>query len=120
MKIEDLEKAIEDWRQQLIEEDLERLTIRSYMTSLYQLKSFLEDHQCKDLTKEGLIDFKNALIKKREAGEYKTSTINTRLLGIDRFLNDNGLSALKLKTERIQQKFMLEDRLAIEDLSRLV
>lgn len=120
MKTKDLGQAIEDWKQSLLEEDLAALTIKSYTNSLYQLKSFLESENYFELTKESLNDFKNELLRRRKIGEYKITTVNTKLLGIDRFLVDHKLSELKLKVERVQQKFMLEDRLTLEDLSRLV
>lgn len=122
MKVEDLPFLISKWKNQLEKEELADNSIKVYLTALDQLTTFLEENNYSDLTEETLLIYKNFLLKKRKDEEIKTSTINTRIIGIDRFLSDinTDLGQFRLKTERVQQKFMVEDRLTLEDLTKLI
>lgn len=122
MKTNELSSAIEKWRKQLIEEELAENSIKVYITALSQLKEFLEVNSYEDLTISALLRYKDLLLKKRQSGEIKVTTVNAKILGIDRFLSDvnTGLGKFKLKTERVQQKFLVEDRLTSEDLTKLI
>lgn len=122
MKLEDLPFLISKWKNQLEKEELANNSIKVYLTALDQLTTFLEENNYSDLTEETLLIYKNFLLKKRKDEEIKTSTINTRIIGIDRFLSDinTDLGQFRLKTERVQQKFMVEDRLTLEDLTKLI
>lgn len=122
MKVEDLPFLISKWKNQLEKEELADNSIKVYLTALDQLTTFLEENNYSDLTEETLLIYKNFLLKKRKDEEIKTSTMNTRIIGIDRFLSDinTDLGQFRLKTERVQQKFMVEDRLTLEDLTKLI
>lgn len=122
MKTEELGRAIEDWKYYMIEEDLAERSIITYTTALYQLWEFLKSSGYEELTRGSLIDYKSYLNQKRTAGEIKVATVNTRILGIDRFLSDMecGLGDFKLKTERVQQTFMNNDLITPEEFKCMI
>lgn len=122
MKVKDLENCIKKWEDRLREGELTVNSIRTYSTALYQLLNFLEKEGYEELTRSSLISYKEELNRKRNQEKIKVTTLNTKILGINRFLSDmdTELGDFKLKTERVQQKFMVKDRLTSKDLTKLV
>lgn len=120
MKLLELEKALYKWEENLKQEELAENTIKLYKTALFQLLEFLKKNNYEELNKEVLLSFKRNLLKKRDEGKLKTSTVNSRITGINRFLNDYHLENLKLKVEKIQHKFVLENELTLEEIILLI
>lgn len=122
IKVSDLPNEIEEWKLYLKEDGLSNNSIRTYTTALFQLFKFLNKKGYEELTKSSLIAYKEELDNQRKNGVIKVTTLNTKILGIDRFLLDMNteLGNFRLKTERVQQRFMLEDRLTSDDLTKLV
>lgn len=120
MKISELEEALLKWELKLHKDELAENTIKLYKTALIQFLDFLKNNNLNYLNKNSLLLFKDSLIKKRDTGEIKTSTINSRIIGINRFLADHNLENLKLKVERIQRKFILENELTLAEAILLI
>lgn len=120
MKISELEQALLKWEVELRKDELSENTIRLYKTALTQLLNFLKKKNLEYLNKNSILLFKDYLVEKRNSGKIKTSTINSRIIGINRFLTDHNLESLKLKVERIQHKFVLENELTLEEAISLI
>lgn len=105
---------LEEYKQELIEDELAPSTIKQYISTLRQLNKFLEVNNYR-LDKKGLIEYKDLLEAK-----YKPNTINTKIIIVNKYLEDIGQAELQLKQIRVQNNHNLDTVLSENDYSRIL
>lgn len=104
------EKMITDYQDFLQAEEKSRATIKKYMCDLQKFLRFMEK---REVSKKLTMDFKEQLLQE---GRYKTSSINSYLVALNRFLEYQGWYDAKVKTIKIQQEiFSPEQKYLTED-----
>ncbi len=110
------EQSIRNFQQCLYEEEKSSTTIQKYIRDVKKLMAFAGKEE---LTKKRMIEYKEALMGCKQ---YKTSSINSYLVAINRFLSYMGWHDLCVKTCKVQKEtFTPENRdLSREEYKRLV
>lgn len=110
------EELLEKYRIYLYEQEKSGATIQKYMCDLKKLMEFAEG---RELNKLLVINYKDYL---RNEKEYKTSSINSFLVAINRFFDYMEWYELKVKTFKVQtETFMPENKeLSKKEYKRLV
>lgn len=90
-------------------------TIKKYRCNIEHFIELLEGER--DITKDDILLFKNYLVEK---SGYKTSTINSYIISINKYLKWLGCSELIVKQVKQQRKSSLEDVLNNNDYKRLL
>ena len=96
---------IEQFRKQLIQENLSMNTVNSY---IFTVEHFFS--KFKEITKQNLLTYKGLLLEK-----YKGKTVNLRIQGINKYLEFINKRELKMKFVKIQQKNFLENVISNAD-----
>lgn len=109
-------ELLEKYENYLYEEEKSPATIQKYMRDLSKLSSFADG---REISKQLVIEYKQHL---RDAGEYKTSSINSFLVAANRFFEYMDCYELKVKTFKMQKEtFVPETReLSKEEYKKLV
>lgn len=111
------QQVIDDYNNHLNNEELRPNSISKYIHDLKLLYNFLGDAE---LTQKNLIGFKKDLEAKEEQGEITKSTLNSRLISINKFLKWYGLEDATLKLLKVQTKTTLDDILSETDYNRIL
>lgn len=108
------EREISGFRSYLIESEKSRSTIEKYTHDVEELLDFLGE---RPITKEELLDFKNAILKL-----YSANSLNTKLASVNAYLVYKGRPDLKVRYEKVQHKAFRDDSLDLtrEEYFRLV
>lgn len=116
MKLCITSELLEKYENYLYEEEKSPATIQKYMRDLSKLSSFADG---REISKQLVIEYKQHL---RDAGEYKTSSINSFLVAANRFFEYMDCYELKVKTFKMQKEtFVPETReLSKEEYKKLV
>lgn len=116
MKLCITSELLENYKNYLYEEEKSPATIQKYMRDLSKLSSFADG---REISKQLVIEYKQHL---RDAGEYKTSSINSFLVAANRFFEYMDCYELKVKTFKMQKEtFVPETReLSKEEYKKLV
>lgn len=116
MKLCITSELLEKYENYLYEEEKSPATIQKYMRDLSKLSSFANG---REISKQLVIEYKQHL---RDAGEYKTSSINSFLVAANRFFEYMDCYELKVKTFKMQKEtFVPETReLSKEEYKKLV
>lgn len=116
MKLCITSELLENYENYLYEEEKSPATIQKYMRDLSKLSSFADG---REISKQLVIEYKQHL---RDAGEYKTSSINSFLVAANRFFEYMDCYELKVKTFKMQKEtFVPETReLSKEEYKKLV
>lgn len=93
------------FKQKLIRDNLSENTIKNY---IYSCNAYINKY--KTISKQNLLCYKNYLLENN-----KPKTVNSRILGINRYLDFIGKPELKLKEIKLQQKTFLENVITKED-----
>lgn len=96
-------KILKLYERYLKEEEKSAATIEKYMRDVKALYEFLPEE--KEVTKELLVDFKQGLIEKG----YKTTSVNSMLVAVNRFLSYINTPHLKIKLFKIQKKIFCDE-----------
>lgn len=98
-------QVIKKYKTHLIEEEHSKATVSKYMRDIQTFYEFLDN---RTINKEIVISFKSSLESK-----YKTSSINSILVAINGLLTFMGLSACRVKLNKIQRKMFNEEKLEL-------
>lgn len=130
MKTKDLKPAIAKWIDSLIEDEKAENTINQYSQSMERFVSFMENAGEEEITKRTLISYKNELLNERVKNlnnpkpgrtQVKTiTTINSRLIALNKFFKDSGFPELTVKLEKDVSANTLEDTLTEREFERLI
>lgn len=120
MKTSEIDKTLTGWIKALEQEEKAPSTLKTYKNAVNTLKKWLESNGTKELGQPELLEYKRDLTKQQQQGKIKTSTVNTRIIAINKFLRENGEPELKLKVEKLQQAHTLNDTLTLTDYNRLL
>lgn len=105
-------EQLKEYRKDLEHQELSKNTVNKYLRDVKQLYSYLNDEK---LNKSNLISYKNQLETK-----YKTSTVNNKVVTINKYLDYIGKGDLKLKQITVQQKTELDEVLSETDYTRVL
>lgn len=108
--------TIEKYKENLLNNELAKSSINKYVSDIEQLYLFLETKK-EPLNKKGLIAYKSYLT---EDLKRKPSTVNSKVISINKFLSFIGKEDLKLKNIRVQQKNDLDNVMSQSDYERLI
>ena len=116
MKRKITKELLENYKIYLYEQEKSKATIQKYMCDIGKLVEFLGERQ---LNKLLVIEYKDYL---RNEKEYKTTSINSFLVAMNRFFEFAGWYELRVKTFKVQKEtFMPESReLSKEEYKKLV
>lgn len=113
MNKNEMKSKLEEMLLDLQLEEKAKNTLKKYKTNI---ESFIEMLPEKEITKEDIIEFKKQLI---EQG-HKTSTNNSYIVSVNKFLKYCGLSNLTVKQVKQQRRSCLESVISISDYKRLM
>ncbi len=102
---------LQEYERQMKQEELGRRTISKYLKDVQQWLAASEE----EITKEGLICYKETMQQ-----TYKASSLNSKIISINRYLRYLGYADLVLKTDRIQQANSLENVISKEQYERML
>lgn len=116
MKRKITKELLENYKIYLYEQEKSKATIQKYMCDIGKLVEFVGERQ---LNKLLVIEYKDYL---RNEKEYKTTSINSFLVAVNRFFEFAGWYELRVKTFKVQKEtFMPESReLSKEEYKKLV
>ena len=106
---------LQEFKQELIHNELSQATISRYMTDLNQFIDKTGISSKEDINKAKLLDYKDYLIN-----NFKPASCTIKLIGINKFLDFIGLDNLKVKLPKKQKKNVLEDMLTVAEYERLL
>ena len=103
------------FRNYLLEEERSAATIEKYGRDVLAFLSWLSD--CEEISKEVVVGYKQAII-----GKYKTTSANSMLVSVNRFLDVIGKKDCQVKLFKIQRNpFRKKDKeLTKEEYNRLI
>lgn len=93
MKTTDILERLEAWEKELRNakpKPKTENTITTYRTAVNNFYKFLQAEGIEQATETSLQAYKDALLKDKEAGRLKVSTINIRIIAINKFLKETG------------------------------
>ena len=107
-------KRIDLFKQSLYDEERSKLTIEKYIRDVRAFQAFLGGG---DVSKQVVIEYKQHL-----SAEYKTTSVNSMLAAINRFLEFCGWVAMRVKFIKVQQNMFIEPEreLSQDEYTRLV
>lgn len=131
MKTSELKPAIKEWLEKLeIEKEKKPNTIKQYSRSLKLFTEFVESTGRDVIDKKTVIDFKNSMMEEIERNKRnpkpgrtqltKVTTVNLRLITVNKFLRESGEPDLTVKLEETQDSNVLDDMLTENEYSRIL
>ena len=108
-------KELEKFKMELLHNELTQTTISRYMTDIKQFVQKMDIKSIDDINKSKLLEYKEYLIN-----NFKPSSCNIKLIGINKFLDFLGLKDLKLKLPKQQKKNVLEDMMTVAEYERML
>lgn len=90
-------------------------TLAKYKADIFKFIKFAKDIKT-DLTKDVTLDYKKII----SDGTFKTSSVNSYIVALNKYLNWLGLKDLRVKIIKQQQKSSLEDVISMADYKRLL
>ena len=110
----DLENGLEEFLIELKYNEKSENTLKKYKGNI---KSFIEWLDPKiELSKETTLNYKKTLIE----SDFETSTINSYIISINKFLKWLGAKELTIRQIKQQKKSSLEEILSVSDYKRLL
>lgn len=104
-------KRLNDYEKQMWGEELSERTIKKYLFDVVQWLK-LQDRY---IDMESMIAYKGLLVRK-----YSVSSVNSKLISVNRYLKWIGHEELILKTKRMQPKSSIENMLSKEEYNRMI
>lgn len=102
---------LDQYKEYLKDQELSSNTINKYLKDIKQFEEFKQDQE---YTKDLIIDYKKELAKK-----YKTSTVNNKIIIINKYLKWLDLEDLTVKQVKEQNKGSLDNVLTQTDFNRI-
>jgi len=106
---------LETFLTQCEKKELTKASIKKYKADLIQWLNFSKINNENEITKEALTEYKQYL-----QDNFKTNTLNIKIVVINHFLSFLELEKLKLKQIKVQRKTTLENVLELSDYERLL
>lgn len=110
----EIKNKLNDYKKHLENNELTQNTITKYLKDVAQLQEFLNKNNL-ELQKESLIKYKKQLQSK-----YKISTVNNKIITINKFLKFIGLDDCTLKQIKEQTKNNNDEIMTQTDYNRLI
>jgi len=110
----ELEKKLAEFLETCKQNELREPTIKKYTVDISQFISYLQENG-KELTKEAYLEYKEKL-----KSELATSTLNTKLVVINKFLDFLQLQDFKAKQIKTQRATTLDEVISEVDYERLL
>ena len=106
-----------EFEKELIRAELSERTIKKYVKDTSNLLNYLGEKTSfeSEFSKENLLEYKKELMLK-----YKVSSINSKIVSINRFTDWAGLKGFKLKTERLPKKISMENVISKREYNQLL
>lgn len=106
LKKEQAEVKLEDYKKEM---ELQELSVRTIHKYLADIRQWLEEEQDDIILKENVILYKRLLLKR-----YKVSSVNSKIISINRYLRWLEFTELVVRTERIQTPNVLDKMITKE------
>ena len=97
LRKDDAKDNIKKYENQLVLDELSERTIKKYVVDVEQWLNDMPDI----INKTSIISYKNNLAKL-----YKPTTVNSKIISVNKFLKWMGCDELKIKTKRIQHTIL--------------
>lgn len=130
MKAQDLKPNVNEWINQLIDEEKAQNTIKQYSRSLNKFIEFVESSEIDDIDKKSVIAYKDAMLEEMERNRNNPqrgrtqlksiSTINTRLIALNKFLKETGEPELTTKLLKDETSNTLDEMLTEKEYKRIL
>ena len=114
MKKQDLENGLEEFLIELKYNEKSENTLKKYRCNIGNFINWINSEN--EITKDITLEFKKFLIESK----FETSTINSYIISINKFLKWLGERELTIKQIKQQKKSSLEEILSISDYKRLL
>lgn len=111
LRKDDAKDNIKKYENQLVLDELSERTIKKYVVDVEQWLNDMPDI----INKTSIISYKNNLAKL-----YKPTTVNSKIISVNKFLKWMGCDELKIKTKRIQTKSCLDNVITREYYLKLL
>jgi len=117
MQVMELMEMLSEFEKELIRAELSERTIKKYVKDIFNLLSYLEEKVGleSEFCKENLLEYKKGLMCK-----YKVSSINSKIVSINKFTSWVELESFKLKTERLPKKVSMENVISKHEYNQLL
>lgn len=102
----EVERRLEDYRVQLQNEELSVSTIRKYIADVKQWLSTADEEMVKGSVQQ---------YKENMCCKYKITSVNSKIISINRYLKWLGYDELVVKTKRLQSMYNLDNVISRED-----
>ena len=114
----DLKIKLEEWKKELKLNELSEKTIINYSSDISKFILFVSNgsNDDEEITKEHLINWKSDL---KEKG-FKTTSINRKIISLNKFFSFCGDENFTIKNIRIQKKSTIENLLTENELKRIL
>lgn len=112
----ELKIKLKEWKNELKENELANKTIKSYLFDINLFIDFVPSDN-EEITKTLLINYKENLKDKQH---LKESTINRKIISINKFLYWCGFDELKLKKLKTEKKFNTDNIITQKELERIL
>jgi len=103
---------LEEYVIHLMENELSENTIKSYKKDILHFYNWLGE---KEITKLNLIEYKKSLFD-----NFATSSINLKIVTINKYLRWMGYDNLKLKINKMQTKNIADEIMTVRDYERVI
>lgn len=124
MKTKDLTNQLDKWLENLktrkTEKPASENTKKTYYNAVMQFVSFAQSQEIENITADTALKYRDHLLTLEKNGDIKPSTINSRLTGLNKFFNENGLSEYKQNLIDPPARHPLDDTLEETDYNRLI
>lgn len=120
INLNDLNDKFDSWieEQQLLEKS--KSTLYGYKKGFTNFLDYLSKEGIAEVNKNTVISYKQYLLELKDLGLLKINTINQRLITLNKFFKETGLSDLAVKTEKQQRANVLNDMITESDYNRLI
>lgn len=130
MKTKDLKETVGLWLEKLSEEEKAENTIRQYARSLEIFADFAEREEAEEIDKKLILSFKNEMLEALEENQKSPkpgrrqlksiSTVNARLIALNKFLKESGEPELRVKLLKDETSNTLDDILTEKEYQRIL
>lgn len=130
MKTKELEPTLEVWLKKLEDDEKSINTIKQYRQSLNYFIEFIKSSEIEEIDKKNVIAFKDSMLEEMERNlnnpkpgrvQLKSaSTINTRLIALNKFLRESGAPELTVKLLKDTTSNTLDDMLTENEYRRIL
>ncbi len=131
MEKQELKPAIEKWLDKLaVQDEKSENTIKQYTRSLNKFAEFIESAGIETIDKKAVLAFKNDMLEEIERNKKnpkpgrtqltKVSTVNLRLITVNKFLKESGEPDAIVKLQKTEDNNVLDDMLSEKEYNRIL